>query len=320
MKNETISLDDMRLFAKVAEAGSFTAAAQIIGMPKQTLSRHIAELERALGVPLMRRTTRSLRLNAVGAAYAERCAEIARNADEANRAVSDAHEAPSGTLRVTADPVFGEAFLGDLVVEYARRWPDVRLDVVLTRRRVDLVEEGFDVAFRVGHVDDASLAGVNLGPARVQYCASPAYVARRGAPKTPADLQRHDCIVVGSDGTPSQWPFRGKAGIALVPVAGRFRLTSFAMARAAALAGLGIALFPEFACARDVREGRLVSVLDEARVEVGAVWLLHAARRFLPARARAFVDLTRERFAGAPPWLAVSDGPSRRPRESSGAS
>lgn len=310
----TINLEDMRLFAKVAEAQSFTAAAQHLGMPKQTLSRRIAELERAIGVPLMHRTTRRLQLSTVGAAYAVRCAEIARIADEANRGVRDAQETPSGTLRVTADPVFGEAFLGELVIEYARRWPDVRLDVVLTRRRVDLVEEGFDVAFRIGDVDDAALAGVRLGPARVRYCASPAYLKKRGVPKTPADLAGHDCIVVSSDGTPSRWPFVGNKGLSLVPVSGRLVLSSLSMARAAALAGLGIALFPEFACTSEVREKRLVPVLDAHCGGVGAVWLVHAARRFLSARARAFVDLTRERFGREPPWLADEPGQKRSAR------
>ena len=304
--NGTISLEDMRLFAKVAKAKSFTVAAQHLRMPKQTLSRRVAELERALGVQLMQRTTRRLQLSAVGAAYAERCEEMQRIAEEANRAVCDAQETPSGMLRITADPVFGEAFLGDLVIEYARRWPEVRLDVVLTRRRVDLVEEGFDVAFRIGEVSDPALAGVRLGPARVRTCASPAYVAKRGAPKTPADLGRHDCIVVSSDGAESRWPFAGKKGLSMVPVSGRLVLTSFSMAREAALKGLGIAIFPEFACANDVREKRLVPLLEDHRAEVGGVWLVHAARRFLAARARAFVELTRERFGREPPWLVDS--------------
>src|SRR5262245_45771263 len=267
-----VRIEDMRLFASVADAKSFTGAARRLGMPKQTISRRIAELERALGVDLMHRTTRRLQLTDSGAAYAERCAEIVRLAAEANRSLSDVNEVPHGTLRVTADPVFGEAFLTDLVVGYAAAWPEVRVDVVLTRRRVDLLEEGFDVAFRVGALDDPSLSGQALGPARIRYCASPAYLARRGAPRTPADLSTHDCLVV-SDGGPVRWPFRGKRAPSALPVTGRLTLTSFAMARAAAIGGLGIALFPEFACAEEVRYGRLVPVLDDWVVEVGSVWL-----------------------------------------------
>jgi DNA-binding transcriptional LysR family regulator len=294
--SETIRLEDMRLFAKVAERRSFTRAAEELRIPKQTLSRRVATLERALGVELMVRTTRRIHLTDVGAAYAERCAEIVRLAGEANRAASDTDEAPRGTLRLTADPVFGEAFLGDLVVAFAKRWPDVRVDVVLTRRKVDLVEEGFDLAFRVGDVDDPALSAFRLGPARVRYCASRGYVARRGAPATPEALVDHECLVV-SDGAPVRWPFRGASGPALVPVSGRLTFTSFPMARAAALAGLGIAIFPEFACAEDLRRRKLVTVLDGWVVDVGAVWLVHVARRFLAARVRAFADLARARFS-----------------------
>lgn len=301
--DETIRLEDMRLFARVAETKSLTAAARHLGVSKQTLSRRVAELERALGVQLMRRTTRRLNLTAVGTAYAERCMEIVRSAEEANRAVSDTHEVPSGTLRITADPVFGEAFLAELVIEYARQWPQVRIEVTLTRRRVDLVEEGFDVAFRIGAVNDATLSGFSLGAARVQYCASPAYVARRGSPKTPKELSDHECLVVASDRSPAVWPFRGKEGLAMVPVTARMTLSSFSMARAAAIAGLGIAIFSEFACAQDLLEKRLVPVLGDQPVDVGAISLVHAARRFLPARARSFVDLTRGRFARDRPWL-----------------
>jgi DNA-binding transcriptional LysR family regulator len=299
--SETIRLEEMRLFASVAETKSFTGAAQRLGIPKQTISRRLAGLERALGVDLMHRTTRRLTLTDAGAAYAERCTEIVRLAEEANRAVSDVNEVPRGALRVTADPVFGDAFVTGLVTDYATRWPETRVDVVLTRRRVDLVEERFDVAFRIGQLDEAALSSVALGAARVRFCASPAYVARRGAPSRADEFAHHDCIVV-SDGGPARWPVPGGRAPKLVPVSARLSFTSFAMARAAALAGLGIALFPEFACADDLRHKRLVPVLGARTIDVGSVLLVYPAHRFLPARVRAFVDLARERFAAAPPW------------------
>ncbi len=301
--SETIRLEDMRLFARVAEERSFTAAARALGVPKQTLSRRVAALERALGVTLMHRTTRRLQLSDVGAAYAERCAELSRVADEANRAITDTTRVPRGRLRVTADPVFGEAFLSDVVVAYARRWPEVALEVLLTRRHVDLVEEGFDVAFRIGAVDDPALSAERLGPARVRYCASPRYVSRRGSPAGPADLRHHDCIVVASEGVPTRWPFPGAKGPLLIPVTGRLLFSSFPLARAATLAGLGIGIFPEFACAEDLRKRRLVPVLGGVTVDVGAVWLVHAARRALSMAARAFADLARERLGRRPPWV-----------------
>ena len=299
--SRTIRIEDMRLFAKVAEVKSFTLAARLLDVPKQTLSRRIAELERALGLQLLHRTTRQLKLSQAGAAYAERCSEIVRLAEEANRAVSDASETPSGTLRVTADPVFGEAFLTRLVIEYARRWPEVRVEVVLTRRRVDLIEEGFDLAFRIGLVEEPTLSGQSLGRARVRYCASPRYVARHGAPGSPEQLATHECLIVASDGTPVRWPFPGDKGLRLLPVSGRLVFSSFTMAHEAALAGLGIAIFPEFACADDLRRKRLVSVVGGCLVDVGNVWLLHPARRFIPARVRAFFDLARDRLSRDPP-------------------
>jgi DNA-binding transcriptional LysR family regulator len=312
----TIRLEDMRMLAGVAEAKSFTGAARLLGVPKQTLSRRIAELERALGVTLLHRTTRRLQLTDVGAAYAERCSEIVRSAEEANRAVADVHETPRGALRVTADPVFGEAFVTGLVSEYATRWPETRVEVVLTRRRVDLIEERIDIAFRIGNSDDAALSGIRLGAARVRYCASPAYVARRGTPARPEDLSDHDCIVVMSEGTQPRWPFPAERGLRLLPVSGRLTLSSFAMAHALTLAGLGIALFPEFACADDLGQNRLVPVLGSGAVEVGDVWLLHPARRFVPARVRAFIDLAREHFERDPPWLPKASSEQRRRRAS----
>lgn len=301
-------LEDMRLFARVAEARSFTAAARLLGMPKQTVSRRIAELERSLGIQLLHRTTRRLHLTEVGAAYAERCAELVRLAEEANRVVTDAQQVPRGVLRVTADPVFGDAFLTDLVVEYANRWPEVQVEVMLTQRRVDLVEEGFDVAFRIGKVEEPALTATSLGPARVHYCASPAYVKRRGAPARPEELAKHECILVVSEGAPVRWPFRGPKGdLLLVPVTGRLRFNSFAMAHAAAREGLGIAIFPEFTCAEDLRRKRLVTVLDEWTAQVGAVWLAYPTQRYLAARVRKFVDLARMRLARARPWMASAN-------------
>jgi DNA-binding transcriptional LysR family regulator len=260
-------------------------------------------------VQLLLRTTRRLHLTDVGAAYAARCGEIVRLAEEANHAVTDTRQVPKGVLRVTADPVFGEAFVTGLVVEYASRWPEVQVEAVLTRRHVNLLEEGFDVAFRIGRVEDPALTATRLGPARVRYCASPAYLERRGVPSSPEELHQHECILVVSEGAPMRWPFRGPKGDMLVPVTGRLRFNSFAMAHAAALNGLGIAIFPEFACAEDIQRGRLVPVLEDSGVEVGAVWLVHPTHRYLTARVRTFIELALQRLAHEPPWVVPE--PSR---------
>lgn len=299
--SRTIKLEDMRLFARVAEVRSFTVAGRQLGVPKQTLSRRVAELERALGAQLLQRTTRRMELTDVGAAYADRCAEVIRLADEANLALTDTRPEPKGVLRVSADPLFGDTFLPPLIIEYARRWPAMGIEVMLTRRRVDLVEEGFDVAFRVGVVEDKRLSAINLGPARVRYCASPRYVRERGSPKDPRELRSHECLVVHADGEPGRWPVASKKGVTLAPVGGRLRFSSFAMTYSAALAGLGIGLFPDFACGGDLKRGRLVTVLDPNGVDVGAVWLVHPVQRFLAPRVSAFVELAGERLGRSVP-------------------
>ena len=300
--SETIALDDMRLFHALAQLGSFTAAARALGIPKQTMSRRIAGLERHLGVQLVHRTTRSLRITQIGAAYAERCAELVRLADDANQAVRDADQVPRGVLRISADPLFGEAFVGDLVIEQATRWPELGIEVAFTRRRVDLIEEGFDVAFRVGEVDDARLSATRLGPARVRYCAAPSYLRKHGRPADPDELARHECLLVASADQHVRWPMHRDGRVVAVSVRGRLRFDSFAIAHRAALQGLGIAIFPEFACAADVAAGRLVPVVDDRPVDVGAVWLVHPAARYLTPRIRSFVELAVERWSAQPPW------------------
>jgi DNA-binding transcriptional LysR family regulator len=295
-----VKLDDMKLFAALADAGSFTLAARRFAIPKQTLSRRIAELERALDTQLVLRTTRRMKLTDAGAHYAVRCREVSQLADDANRAVTTARDALEGPIRITADPLFGETFLAPVVLAFANRWPKVTLDVVYTQRRVDLVEEAFDVAIRIGRVDDAALVATELGPARIRYVASPAYVRRRGKPERPENLVDHEAIIVRAEPGPAQWPFRGvRSGVRMITVAGRLRCNSHALAYAAALAGLGIAIVPAFACANDLRRKRLVSLLDDDRIEVGSVWLVHPAQRPLTARVQRFVELAVQRLSRA---------------------
>jgi DNA-binding transcriptional LysR family regulator len=297
-----MDLDNLRLFAKVAELRSFTAASRALGVPKQTLSRRIAELEVALDVQLIHRTTRSLHLTEVGAAYAQHCREIVRLSEKAHRAVTDAKTEASGLLRVTADPLFGEHFLKDVLVDYAVRCPNVDVQVMLTQRRVDLLAEGIDVAIRIGHVDDAALTATRLGPARVRYCASAGYIERRGEPKTPEELVDHDCILMPVDDGPPRWPFRGDSGPVLLQVNGRMVVNSFDIAYAAMRAGLGVAMVPEFFCRQDVAEGRVVPVLDGHAPDGGAVWLVHPTHRYLVPRVRVFVDMVVSRLGLSPPW------------------
>lgn len=275
-----MNLDDLRLFHAVSVHGSFTRAARELGLPKQTVSRRVAGLERALGVELLQRTTRRVRLTPIGASYAERCREIVQLAEAANREAAD----PPESLRLTADEVFGEFFLAPLLIEFALRHPQLRLEAHLTTRQVDLVEEGFDLAVRVGGPTPAG--AIELGPAVIRYCASPEYLERRGRPQHPQELRAHECLVSHHD----QWPFRE---VGRVAVSGRFRCNSFRVVREACLQGLGIALFPAFACAREIAHGRLEPVLEGWVPAVGSLFVLTASER---PPVRELARLLRESF------------------------
>ena len=260
--SETLDLEDLRLFAAVARVRGFSAAGRTLGVPKQTLSRRIAALEEQLGVQLLQRTTRSVRLTDAGAAFAAECEDIVRRADDATRALTDAQDAPRGKLRISADPVFGESFVSPIVVDYAGRYPDVAVEVELSRRRVDLLAEGFDLAFRVTDEEQVGLTSSALMPAEVRFCASPDYLCEFGRPSKPEDLADHTCILVGAHGGSQRWPFRRGRSVKPVTVKGRLRFSSLRMAREAALGGLGIGLFPAFFCEEDMASRALVPVLD----------------------------------------------------------
>lgn len=293
-------LDDMRLFAQLAESGSLTQAAKALATTKQTVSRRLAELEQGLGVELARRTTRSLTLTDVGRAYAARCVEIVRLADEANRAVSSQLEVVSGVLRVTADTTFGEAFLPDLVTAYLGEHDGVAVEVWLTSRKVDLLEEGFDVAFRVGPPPDVThLAATRLGPARLWTVAAPSYLRRRGAPRSISDLERHACIAVVPDLAQVGWPLAVDGVVELVRVPTRVCVNGVAMGRRAALAGAGLAHLPAFAVAADTAQGSLLRVLPEHAPEVGGVHVVYPHSRLLAPKVSEFVAMAVSRFRGA---------------------
>ncbi|MCI4335848.1 MAG: LysR family transcriptional regulator [Thermoplasmata archaeon] len=298
-----LRLDDLRIFARIAETGSLTAAAKSLDLPKQTVSRRLYELERALGAELVHRTTRRLRLTDIGVDLATRCEQIVRLSDEASLAVSAAQLAPRGTLRITADVLFGERFIVPLVNEFLSTNPEMKIEFTVTRAFPDLVREGFDLAFWVGHPGAKSLVSVPLGSAQIRYCASPEYVERRGRPMTPRDLRDHDCIELVMEEAGRGWPFRSKRGIEWIRIGGRIRTNSFEAMRQAALSGLGVALFPAFVAAEDVRVGRLVSVLDDHVPDVGTVEMVSPKGRFSLPKVRCFADLVRARLGRAPPWV-----------------
>ncbi len=285
-----MDLNAVLVFIKVVQTGSFTAGAKSLGLPKSTASRRVSELERELGAPLLRRTTRKLRLTDVGEVFYARASRIAAEALEAELAVTQLQDGPRGTLRVTAPVELGLA-LGSLLREYMDQNPEVKVDVVLTDRVVDLVDDGFDLALRAGPMPDSELNARRLPPAKRVLCASPSYRRHEGWATEPEELGEHACIafVAGSEGL--RWDLEGPRGRIEVAIDPRIRVNNYEMARQAALAGLGIAMLPSFQCAGDVRGGRLDVVLPEwcsPEIEIRAVY---ASARHLSPKVRSFLSL-----------------------------
>ena len=298
--DNVLDLNAMVVFERVVRDGSFTAAARSLGLSKSSVSQRVARLEERLGVRLLQRTTRTLRLTDDGAVYYERCARIAAEVREADAALTEARPVPHGLLRVTAPRLFGDAFLVGIVAEFLARYPQARVDLVLAERLVDLVDEGFDVAIRIGRLDDSELRVRGLGGAPSVYCSSPAYLERRGRPADPDQLKEHDLLVV-SDTTRATWMFSGGATSRL-SVEGRLRVNSLVVARNVALRGAGIAWLPRFLSDDALRSGELVPILEEFAPPAFPIFAVWPSNRHLSAKVRAFLDLLAEQTAAAPPW------------------
>jgi DNA-binding transcriptional LysR family regulator len=287
------------VFARVVQAGSFTAAATALGMPKSTVSRKISELEARLGARLLQRTTRKLGLTDAGRTYYDYCARIIGEVEDAERAVSNLEETPRGLLRVTA-PV-NVAFLGPIVSDYLKRYPDVRLDLFCTGRAVDLVEERFDAGIRAGALADTSLVARSLGSVRWFLVATAAYLKKRGRPKSPDDLKRHDCLVFGPGTERTTLRLENATGPTQVSVAARLMVTDMDVLSDAAHAGVGIALLPAFNCAAEIRERKLERVLPAWSAPPTPVNVVYPTTRHLSPKVKSFVDHLVQRMT-PPPW------------------
>jgi DNA-binding transcriptional LysR family regulator len=280
-------------FVRTVEAGSFAEAARLLGATPSAVSKSVLRLERRLGVRLIQRSTRTLSATSEGAAYYERVAPLLRAIDDAEELVQRADTA-RGLLRVTVPVLFGRILIAAWAEWFTVRHPDVRLELGVTDRNVDIIHEGYDIAVRMGALEDTGLVGRSLGEARFVLAASPRYLERRGRPRTLAELRRHAGLRFVSAGRPYPWIFAD--GTAIVPD-GPFDTDDGLTLRHAALAGAGIAQLPRFVIADDLAAGRLVVVLPEAPMTGIPTHALHAFGRQLPLRARLFIDFLVERIA-----------------------
>ena len=289
----------MLVFARVVRAGSFTTAAAELGMPKSTVSRKVSELEERLKSRLLQRTTRKLSLTDVGRTYYDYCARIMGEIEDAERAVSSLQETPRGLLRVTAP--LNVAFLGPIVGDYLKRYPEVRIDLFCTGRQVDLVEERFDLGIRAGTLADSTLIARSLGSVRWFLVATPAYLKRRGRPRSPEDLNKHDCLFFGAGFDSAGVRLENADRSVQVALPARLMVTDMDILHAVAAAGLGIALLPAFGCVEEIRARRLERVLADWNAPTTPVNVVYPSTRHLSPKVKSFVDHLQERMT-PPPW------------------
>jgi len=294
-------IPDIAVFVRVAELGSFTRAADTLEISKAAVSKSIGRLEKRLGARLLHRTTRRLTLTEAGNRYFQRGAAALAELQAAEEEITQLSHTPRGLLRVTAPTYFGSVILAPLLSAFQKRYPDVQLDLDLDDRRVDLVQERFDVAVRMSTLTDSSLVSRKLAPCPIRIVASPGYLKRRGTPRTPMDLREHDCMIYSVVRTPNEWRLRAANGRwVTVPVHGRIRCNNDFILKQAALDGLGIALFPDFFVEREIAEGRLVRILKDCDGPAFFIQAVYASRQHLPSKVRAFVDFLVAHFQPGP--------------------
>lgn len=296
-------LSELEIFVSVVDHEGFSAAARALDVSKSHVSKQISRLEDRLGARLLNRTTRQVTLTDGGRAFYERCSQILEELEEAETAVSQMQSSPRGTLRVTVPMSFGLGYIAPAIGDFMSQYPELDVDMHMTDRKVDLVEEGYDLAIRVGKLSDSSLIVRKIAPATGYVCASPAYLEAHGVPQNPEDLVDHDCLLYTYLRTGSTWRLeRADGQVASVEVSGRFRANNGTALVAAACRGLGLVLSPEFICADAIRDGSLQRVLEEWTLSTGAIWALYPHRRHLSAKVRLFVDFLIDQFADQPPW------------------
>ena len=285
------TLTRMRAFVAVVDNEGFSAAARAQGRSKALLSKYVRELEDDLGVLLLNRTTRQFSPTEQGHVYYRRALDLLREFDDLREEIRDARAGLAGTIKVSAPRTMADVGIGRSLIDFAKANPDIRLDIELDDRFVDLVEEGYDIALRITQLEDSGLIARRLAPVRLVLCASPATIRAHGMPGHAADLSRLPCIVDTNARRRNTIVYRNGEGEAQsAPIDGPIRVNSPLAARMAALADLGFVISPDFIVAADLREGRLVEVLPGALGQEAGIYAVYPHRRYLPAKVRALVD------------------------------
>lgn len=296
-------LDCDRMFIAVMETGSFTAAAQRLSTSHGQASKLITRLERELAVSLFSRSTRSLKPTEVGLAYYERIRPLMAEYDALNDDVLNASKTPSGLLRVSAPVTFGSTQLTEHLITFARRYPDIELDVSFSDRPINVVNEGFDLALRIGNLADSSLIARKLCDIRIVTIASPDYLKQRATPLHWSQLTEHHCIIDTNFRDPKAWLFQDENQQPQVQqVDGRIKFSNAEVCLHAAIEGLGIARLPTFVAGEALQNGTVISVLSHYEAPPLGLYAIYPPAKYLTRRSRVFIDFLAESFAGKPKW------------------
>ncbi|KGM29812.1 LysR family transcriptional regulator [Photorhabdus luminescens] len=296
-------IGDIAAFVAAVRAGSYTQAAGSLGLTRSAIGKSIVRLETRLGVRLLNRTTRQLGLTDEGRIMFERCRQILEDLEEVDNTMAMRRVNPTGTLKLTAPISLGKRHILSLLETFLKRWPDLRADIAFTDRYVDLIEEGFDIAIRIGKPkDDSRILTRTIATQWMITCASPDYLARRGVPETPQALHEHDTIFFLSADKRRTWRFETAEGTYVFDGPGRLNIDSAETMLESALAGFGIIHLPSYVVGRDLNNGKLVPLLENYHVEPEPIRIIYPSKKHLSPRIRGFIDLLVESWEDGVPW------------------
>jgi len=297
------SLSDIAVFVRVVRSGSFTAAADTLNLSKSVVSKYVTRLEDRLGARLLNRTTRRLSLTEVGQAFFERSQRALGEIEEAEAEVSRLQGEPRGELRLSCPMSFGILHVAPLLPAFQARYADLAVNMVLDDRQTDLVDEGFDLAIRIGELPDSTLVARRLGPCRHVVCGSPEYFAGLGLPQSPKELADHPALTYRYQDAPAEWRFVGADGTYhQVAINSRLQMNNSLALREALLMGAGVTLTPTFVVGADIKAGLLTAVLTEYKALEVSIYAVYPQRKHLSPKVRAFIDYLAEQIKDPPYW------------------
>jgi len=298
-----IKTEEIQTFVQIVKAATITAAAAHLGVAKSAVSRRLSELEKQLGVELFHRTTRKLVLTESGQGFYARCLQILNDLEEAEDSVNQAHHELSGELRVAAPLSFGVMHLGPAIIEFQKQYPNLNFDIDFNDRKIDLIQEGFDVGIRIAKLKDSSLIARKIARISTVVCASPGYIEEHGTPTTPDELIHHFCLTYSYMDNPHIWTFINKQGNKKTVKVSKFiQANNGTFLNLTAVAGLGIVRQPTFISYESLAKGILVPILQDFSIAEVNAYAIYPPTRHLSQRVRRFIDFLVERFSGTPYW------------------